>query len=89
MNKSDLINEMAKELNSKKEAEAALDSLLGAIAQGLKKGEKITLTGFGSFKVSKRKARNGRNPRTGETIKIKASKVPQFVAGKALKAAVA
>lgn len=80
---------MAKQLNTKKEAEAALDSLLGVIAQGLKKGEKITLTGFGSFKVSKRKARTGRNPRTGETIKIKASKVPQFVAGKALKAAIA
>lgn len=89
MKKSDLINEMAKQLNTKKEAEAALDSLLGVIAQGLKKGEKITLTGFGSFKVSKRKARTGRNPRTGETIKIKASKVPQFVAGKALKAAIA
>lgn len=89
MNKSELISEMAKQLNSKKEAEEALDSLLGAITQGLKKGEKITLTGFGSFKVSKRKARTGRNPRTGEAIKIKATKVPQFVAGKALKTAVA
>ena len=89
MNKSELISEMAKQLNSKKEAEEALDSLLGAITQGLKKGEKITLTGFGSFKVSKRKARTGRNPRTGEAIKIKATKAPQFVAGKALKTAVA
>lgn len=89
MNKSELISEMAKNLNNKKEAEAALDSLLGAITQGLKNGDKVTLTGFGTFKVTKRKARTGRNPRTGEAIKIKASKVPQFVAGKALKTAVA
>jgi nucleoid DNA-binding protein len=88
MNKSELISEMAKNMNSKKEAEAALDSLLATIAQGLKKGDKITLTGFGTFKVSKRKARTGRNPRTGEAIKIKARKVPQFTAGKALKASV-
>jgi nucleoid DNA-binding protein len=88
MNKSELINEMAKNLNSKKEAEACLDSLLGAITQGLKKGDKITLTGFGTFKVAKRKARTGRNPRTGEKIKIKARKVPQFTVGKALKTAV-
>lgn len=88
MNKSKLIDEMAKNLNSKKEAEAALESLLETVTQGLKKGDKITLTGFGTFKVSKRKARTGRNPRTGETIKIKARKIPQFTAGKALKAAV-
>jgi DNA-binding protein HU-beta len=55
----------------------------------LKKGDKITLPGFGTFKVSKRKARTGRNPRTGEAIKIKAHKVPQFTAGKKLKDAVA
>jgi nucleoid DNA-binding protein len=89
MNKSELINEMSNGLKNKKEAEAVLDSLLSTITQGLKKGEKITLTGFGTFKVSKRKARNGRNPRTGEKIKIKARKVPQFTPGKALKAAVA
>ena len=89
MNKSELINEMAKNLDSKKQAETVLESLLGAISQGLKKGEKITLTGFGTFKVAKRKARTGRNPRTGEQIKIKARKVPQFTAGKALKTAVA
>jgi DNA-binding protein HU-beta len=88
MNKGELISEMAKNLNSKKEAEAALDSLLATVTQGLKKGDKITLTGFGTFKVSKRKARTGRNPRTGETIKIKARKIPQFTAGKALKTAV-
>jgi nucleoid DNA-binding protein len=89
MNKSELINEMSAGLKSKKEAEVVLDSLLGVITQGLKKGEKITLTGFGTFKVSKRKARDGRNPRTGEKIKIKARKVPQFTPGKALKTAVA
>ena len=89
MNKSDLINEMANFLESKKVAEATLESLLEAITQGLKKNGKVTLTGFGTFKVSKRKARNGRNPRTGETIKIKARKVAQFTAGKSLKTAVA
>ncbi len=89
MTKSELIDEMAKYLNTKKEAEVALNSLLDTIAKGLKNGEKITLTGFGTFKVSKRKARMGRNPSTGEAIKIKARKVPQFTAGKALKASVA
>jgi nucleoid DNA-binding protein len=72
MTKSELIDEMAKYLNTKKEAEVALNSLLDTIAKGLKNGEKITLTGFGTFKVSKRKARMGRNPSTGEAIKIKA-----------------
>lgn len=89
MNKSELISELAKNLNSKKEAEAVLESLLGAISQGLKKGEKVTLTGFGTFRVTKRKARTGRNPRTGEQIKIKARKVALFAPGKALKNAVA
>lgn len=89
MNKSELINELAKNLSSKKEAEAALESLLGAISQGLKNGEKITLTNFGTFKVAKRKARTGRNPRTGEEIKIKARKVALFSPGRALKNAVA
>jgi DNA-binding protein HU-beta len=89
MNKSELIAEMAKALNSKKDAESAVNSLLDAISSALKKGDKITLPGFGTFKVSKRKARTGRNPRTGEAIKIKAHKVPQFSAGKKLKDAVA
>ncbi len=89
MNKSEMIAEMAKTLNSKKEAESALNSLLDAISAVLKKGDKITLPGLGTFKVSKRKARTGRNPRTGEAIKIKAHKVPRFEAGKKLKDAVA
>lgn len=89
MNKTELINELAKNLSTKKEAEAALESLLAAITQGLKKESKITLTGFGTFKVSKRKARTGRNPRTGEAIKIKAGKAVSFSAGKTLKTAVA
>lgn len=89
MNKTELIAEMAKTLDSKKEAEFALNSLLDAISSVLKKGDKITLPGLGTFKVSKRKARTGRNPRTGETIKIKAHKVPQFTAGKQLKDAIA
>ena len=85
MNKAELINDMSSVLNSKKEAEAVLDSLLSNITQALKKGDKVTLTGFGTFKVSKRKARTGINPRTGEKIKIKAKKVTQFVPGKKLK----
>jgi len=89
MNKSELIAEMAKTMDSKKEAESALNSLLDAISAVLKKGDKITLPGFGTFKISKRKARTGRNPRTGEPIKIKAHRVPQFTAGKKLKDAVA
>lgn len=89
MNKNDLIVEMAKQMHSQAEAKAALEGMLNAISQGLKKDGKLTLTGFGTFKVSKRKARNGRNPRTGETIKIKARKVPQFTPGKGLKDAVA
>ena len=88
MTKAELINEMAKVLESPKEAQAAMESLLSTITTALKKGDSVTLTGFGTFKVSKRKAREGRNPRTGEKIKIKAKKVAQFVPGKALKEAV-
>ena len=88
MNKTDLLSEMSKVLESKKQAEAVLDSLLRQISQALKKGESVTLTGFGTFKVSKRKARKGRNPRTGESIKIAAKKVPRFTAGKMLNAAI-
>lgn len=88
MNKSDLVNEVAKVVRTKKEAHAALDCVISSITKSLKKGEDVTLTGFGTFKVVKRKARKGRNPRTGEVLKIKASKAPRFSAGKTLKAAV-
>ncbi len=89
MNKGDLVSEVSQVLASKKDAQAAIDTLLAAITKALKKGEDVTLVGFGTFKVTKRKARMGRNPRTGEEIKIKAANVPKFVAGKALKDAVA
>lgn len=88
MNKTELINEMSKVLQSQKQAQAALDSLLSHVAAALKKGDTVTLTGFGTFKVSKRKARTGRNPSTGEPIKIKAKNVAQFAPGKHLKEAV-
>jgi nucleoid DNA-binding protein len=89
MNKSELITAMAQTLNSKKDAEFALNSLLDAISAALKKGDKVTLPGLGTFKVSKRKARTGRNPRTGEAVKIKAHNIPQFAPGKKLKDAIA
>ena len=73
----------------KGQAEEAVEAFLGAIVKTLKKGDKLTLTGFGTFSVSNRKARTGRNPQTGEAIKIKATKVPKFSAGKSLKEAVA
>ena len=88
MNKGDLINEVAKVLNTKKEAKDAVESILSSTTKALGKGEDVILTGFGSFKVVKRKARKGRNPQTGEEIKIKAKKVPRFAPGKALKEAV-
>jgi DNA-binding protein HU-beta len=89
MTKADLIEKMAKDAGiSKATAGEALDSLMDGIKKSLKKGDKITLVGFGTFAVSKRKARKGRNPRTGETIMIKAAKVPKFSAGQALKDAV-
>ena len=89
MNKSELIASMAQSLNSKKNAESALNSLLDGISLALTKGDKVTLPGFGTFKTSKRKARTGRNPRTGEAVKIKAHNVPQFAPGKKLKDAIA
>ena len=72
----------------KGQAEAAVEAFLDAVRKCLKKGEKLTLTGFGTFSVSNRKARTGRNPQTGEAIKIKAAKAPKFTAGKSLKEAV-
>jgi DNA-binding protein HU-beta len=88
MNKSELIDAVAKITCTKKEAEEAINTVFATIQKALKKGDEVTLTGFGTFKVSKRKARKGRNPQTGEEIKIAAKKVPVFKAGKGLKDAV-
>jgi DNA-binding protein HU-beta len=88
MNKGDLINEVAKWVSTKKEAQEAVDSVFSSITRALKKGDTVTLVGFGSFKVVERKARKGRNPQTGEEIDIKASKAPKFTPGKSLKEAV-
>ncbi|MDD3529783.1 MAG: HU family DNA-binding protein [Gallionellaceae bacterium] len=89
MNKSELIDAIASSADiSKAAAGRALDGAMAAIKKALKKGDMVTLVGFGSFYVGKRAARTGRNPRTGADIKIKAAKVPKFRAGKALKDAV-
>lgn len=88
MNKGDLVNEVAKVLDSKKNAQAAVDCVLSTVMKTLKKGDDVTLVGFGTFKRVKRKARKGRNPQTGETIRIKATNAPKFVPGKAFKDAV-
>jgi DNA-binding protein HU-beta len=88
MNKGDLINEVAEVMSSKKDAQKAVDSVLSAITGAMKKGEAVTLVGFGTFKVTERKARMGRNPQTGEEMKIEAKSVPKFIPGKALKEAV-
>ena len=86
MNKTQLIEAIAESANlKKKDAEAALNAATAAIAEALKNGEKVQLIGFGTFEVRERGARTGRNPKTGETIKIAASKSPKFKAGKALK----
>jgi len=88
MNKGDLIDEVSKVLKTKKDAQAAVDCVLSSITKALGKGDTVSLIGFATFKVVERKARKGRNPQTGEEIYIAASKVPRFVAGKALKEAV-
>lgn len=89
MNKTDLIEHIAKTADISKAASArALDAIIGAVRTTLKKNGTVTLVGFGTFSVGKRAARIGRNPRTGEAIKIKAAKVPKFKPGKALKDAV-
>jgi DNA-binding protein HU-beta len=89
VNKSDLVDAIAKSADLSKAAAArALDATVDTIKKALKKGDTVSLVGFGTFKVGKRAARNGRNPRTGATIKIKAAKVPKFSAGKGLKDAV-
>ena len=88
MNKGDLVVEVSKLLKSKKEAQKAVDCVLSNIIAALGKGDAVSLIGFGTFKVAERKARKGRNPQTGEEMYIAASKVPKFVASKALKDAV-
>ena len=89
MNKTELINAVAAKAEiSKKDAEKALAAVLGSIEDALKAGDKVQLIGFGTFEVKTRGARTGRNPKTGETIKIAASKNPAFSAGKAFKDAV-
>ncbi|MBK9135561.1 MAG: HU family DNA-binding protein [Betaproteobacteria bacterium] len=86
MNKSELIEHIATEADlSKAAAGRALDALTGAVRTALKKGSSVTITGFGTFAVTKRAARTGRNPRTGAAIKIKAAKVPKFKPGKGLR----
>ncbi len=86
MNKAELIDAVADSADISKAATGrALDAMLEAITKALKKGDSVTLVGFGTFSVRKRKARSGRNPRTGEKIKIKASKAPGFKPGKGLK----
>ena len=86
MNKTELIAAIAERTElSKKDAEKALKAFTETVAEELKNGEKIQLVGFGTFEVAERPAREGRNPRTGETMKIAASKSPKFKAGKALK----
>ncbi len=89
MNKGDLVGKIAKDAGlTKRQAEAAFDSLISGVASALKKNQKVTFVGFGTFSVSKRKARTGRNPQTGAPIKIAARKVPKFTPGKELKVAV-
>ena len=89
MNKADIIEHIAQSAEvSKSAAERAVDALVGAVKTSLKKGGMVTLVGFGTFYVGKRQARTGRNPRTGATLQIAASRVPKFRAGKALKDAI-
>lgn len=89
MNKTELVDAIAKETGlTKKDSEAALKAFIETVTKTLKKGDEVALVGFGTFAVGKREARTGRNPATGETIKIAASKTPKFKAGKALKDAV-
>ena len=89
MSKQELVNYVANKTGlSKKDAEASISSFVDGVKSSLKKGDSVTLVGFGTFSVSKRNARTGRNPQTGATIQIPARKVPVFKAGKGLKQAV-
>jgi DNA-binding protein HU-beta len=86
LNKGDLVGKIAKEVSlTKSQAESTFNSLIGSITAALKKGQKVTIVGFGTFSVAKRKARMGRNPRTGAPIKIAAHKIPKFSPGSNLK----
>lgn len=86
MNKTELVAEIAKNTGlTKVDSDRAVEAFLNAVAATLKKGDEVRLVGFGTFSVTKREATEGRNPRTGETIKIAACKQPKFKAGKALK----
>ncbi|HMW23851.1 MAG TPA: HU family DNA-binding protein [Burkholderiaceae bacterium] len=90
MNKSELIDHIAEQADISKAAAArALEALLGGVTDALARGDSVTLVGFGTFAVSSREERSGRNPRTGETITIASSKVPKFRPGKALRDAIA
>lgn len=86
MNKAELIDAMSKETNlTKKDVESVLNSFVNQVSNALSKNDRVQLVGFGTFETRKRAARTGRNPQTGEEIKIKAATVPAFKAGKALK----
>ena len=86
MNKGDLVGKISKDVGlTKPQAEAAFNSFIGGVTASLKKGQKVTIVGFGTFSVAKRKARMGRNPQTGAPIKIAARKVPKFASGSELK----
>jgi DNA-binding protein HU-beta len=89
MNKTEFVEAIAKESGlTNADARKAVEAVITTVEKTLKKGDEIALTGFGKFSVSKRAARTGRNPQTGETVKIKASKAPKFAAGAGLKTAV-
>jgi len=89
MNKAELVDAVAQAANlSKADAGRAVDAVVNSVTAALKKGEQVSVVGFGTFRVGRREARAGRNPRTGEEIRIKAARVPKFSAGKALKDAV-
>jgi len=89
MTKEEMVNKIAKDCKiTKAQAARAVNGMIDGITSSLKKGKKVSFVGFGTFSVGKRKARTGRNPQTGESIKIPAARVPKFKAGKALKDAV-
>jgi nucleoid DNA-binding protein len=88
MNKKDLVNEVARVISTKKEASMAVEIVLDTIKKTLKKRDKVFLSGFGTFSTTKRKARQGRNPKTGQAVKVAAKVLPKFKAAKAFKEAV-